>query len=379
MRMRVSFLAACIAALSLAGSGLASAAAEPIVVGVVISTSGPSAPLGVPQKNAFALVERDVNAKGGINGRPLHFEIVDDEAKPDVAAQLAQQLIGKGAVAIICGTRTATSAAATRVTVGANVVQLFLTPSTELWKTPKGVAKTLFQVASAADDEAQAYVGFAKSKLKAKTMAIVHDENQYGTAAAAATEAAGKDVGMTVVANEAYPGDATDFTPQLLRVRAAKPDVIMLLGATNTPALLTVQARTLGLKMPVVGSSAILSPAFLKVVGPAEDQLYAVSNLDFTNPDSVQKAAIKRYVDAYRAPLVGFGAFADDAGNLIAKALLKAGGKFDGPSLAVALETMGPYHGTSGTFRYSATDHNGLSPKDVHIAVARKGVWFTID
>jgi hypothetical protein len=64
---------------------------------------------------------------------------------------------------------------------------------------------------------------------------------------------------------------------------------------------------------------------------------------------------------------------------LLAKALIKANGKFDGPSLAVALETMGAYHGTSGTFRYSATDHNGLSPKDVHIAVARKGVWFTID
>jgi branched-chain amino acid transport system substrate-binding protein len=379
MRTRLSFIAALVAALSIAGSGVVSAAGEPIVVGVVISTSGPSAPLGVPQKNAFALVERDVNAKGGINGRPLHFEIVDDEAKPDVAAQLAQQLIGKGAVAIICGTRTATSAAATRVTVGANVVQLFLTPSTELWKTPKGVVKTLFQVASASDDEAHAYVAFAHNKLKAKTMAIVHDENQYGTVAAAATEAAGKDNGMTVVANESYPGDATDFTPQLLRVKAAKPDVIMLLGATNTPALLTVQARTLGLKMPVVGSSAILSPAFLRVVGPSEDQLYAVSNLDFTNPDAVSKAAIAEYVAEYHAPLVGFGGFADDSGNLIAKALVKARGKFDGPSLAAALETMGAYHGTSGTFRYTAADHNGLSEKDVHIAVARKGVWYTID
>jgi branched-chain amino acid transport system substrate-binding protein len=379
MRMRFPSVAALIAAFTLAGSMGASAAPEPIVVGVVISTSGPSAPLGVPQKNAFAIVEKDVNAHGGIGGRPLHFEIVDDEAKPDVAAQLAQQLIGKGAVAIICGTRTATSAAATRVTVGANVVQLFLTPSTELWKTPKGVAKTLFQVAAASDDEAHAYVAFAKNKLKAKTIAIVHDENQYGTVAAAATEAAAKDNGLTVVANESYPGDATDFTPQLLRVRAAKPDAVMLLGATNTPALLTVQARTLGVKVPVVGSSAILSPAFLRVVGPAEAELYAVSNLNFTHPDAVSKIAIKAYVDAYHGPLVGFGGFAYDAGYLIAKGLNQAHGKTDGASLATALETMGALHGTSGTFRYSATDHNGLTEKDVHMAVARKGVWYTID
>jgi branched-chain amino acid transport system substrate-binding protein len=379
MRQRLSTVAALIAAFALTGSLAVSAAPDPVMVGVVISTSGPSAPLGVPQKNAFAIVERDVNAHGGIGGRPLHFEIVDDEAKPDVAAQLAQQLIGKGAVAIICGTRTATSAAATRVTVGANVVQLFLTPSTELWKTPKGVAKTLFQVASSSDDEAHAYVAFAKNKLHAKTIAIIHDENQYGTVAGTATEGAAKDNGLTVVASESYPGDATDFTPQLLRVKAAKPDAVMLLGATNTPALLTVQARTLGIKVPFLGSSAILSPAFLKVVGPAEDQLYAVSNLDFTNPDAVSKIAIKEYVDAYHGPLVGFGGFAYDAGYLITKALNQAHGKYDGATLATALETMGPLHGTSGTFHYSATDHNGLSEKDVHMAVARKGVWYTID
>jgi branched-chain amino acid transport system substrate-binding protein len=379
MRLRFPPIAALIAAFAFVQVLPASAAGAPIVVGVVISTSGPSAPLGVPQKNALAIVEKDVNDHGGIDGRPLHFEIVDDEAKPDVAAQLVQQLIGAGAVAIICGTRTATSAAATRVTVGAGVVQLFLTPSTELWKTPKGVAKTLFQVASSSDDEAHAYTGYAKNKLHAKTIAIIHDENQYGTVAGTATENAAKDYGLTVVAEESYPGDATDFTPQLLRIKAAKPDAVMLLGATNTPALLTVQARTLGIKVPFMGSSAILSPAFLRVVGPAEDQLYAVSNLDFTNPDAVSKGAIDAYVAEYHIPLVGFGGFAYDAGNLIAKALKTAHGKTDGASLATALETMGPLHGTSGTFHYSATDHNGLSEKDVHIAVARKGVWYTID
>jgi branched-chain amino acid transport system substrate-binding protein len=379
MRLRLPFTLALATALSLAGSSLAGAAPEPVIVGVVISTSGPSAPLGVPQKNALALVETDVNAHGGVDGRPLHFEIVDDEAKPDVAAQLVQQLIGKGAVAIICGTRTATSAAATRVTTGANVVQLFLTPSTELWKTPKGVAKTLFQVASSSDDEARAYVGYTAKTLKAKTIAIVHDENQYGTVAAAATADAAKADGLTVVADESYPGDATDFTPQLLRVKAAKPDAVMLLGATNTPALLTVQARTLGIAVPFVGSSAILSPAFLKVVGPGEDHLYAVSNLDFSNPDAVSKKAMDAYAAAYNAPLVGFGGFAYDAGYMIAKALVKAHGKYDGTSVASALETMGVFKGTTGAFHYTATDHNGLSYKDVHIAVARQGVWTTID
>ena len=366
--------------LSLPGA-LVSAAGEPVVVGVVISTSGPSAPLGVPEKNGFLLVERDVNAKGGINGRPLHFEIVDDEAKPDVAAQLAQQLIGKGAVAIICGTRTATSAAVTRVTTGANVVQIFLTPSTELWKTPKGVVKTLFQAAAAADDEARAYVGFAKDKLKVKTTAIIHDENQYGTVAAAATEEALKGTGITVVANESVSRRCHRLhaaTParegrETRRDHAARCD--QHAGAVGRCKRAHARPQDAGARLVRDPDAGV--PAGRR--SEPEDQLYGVSNLDFTHPNAVTKVAIKEYVEEYKAPLVGFAAFAEDAGNVLARALIKTKGKFDGSSVATALETMAPYPGTTGTFRYTATDHNGLSAKDVHMAVARKGVWFTID
>jgi branched-chain amino acid transport system substrate-binding protein len=357
----------------------ATAAPEPILVGAVLSFTGPSAPLGQPQVNSLELAEQQINAHGGVLGRPIHFEIVDDEAKPDVAAQLAQQLIGKGAIAIICGTRTATSAAVVRVTTGANVVQFFLTPTTELWKTPRGVTKTVFQVAATAENEAKAEVAFAQQTLKAKSISILHDENEYGAGASAATADAAKALGLAVLGSDSYPGVATDFTPQLLRIKAAKPDVIMLIGATNTPALATVQARTLGLTMPIMGTSAILNPAFLRVVGSAADPgLYSDTNFNFTYPDPIAKAYIAAYTAQYHVPAVLFGAFAIDTAYLIVKALEKTKGKSDGPTLAAALETMDPYHGTAGTYHYSATDHNGLSASDVHIAVARKGVWFTI-
>ncbi len=361
-----------------ASAGSASAAPEPILIGAVLSISGPSAPLGVPQKNSLELAEREINAHGGIAGRPVHFEVVDDEAKPDVAAQLAQQLIGKGAVAILCGTRTATSAAAVRVTTGANVVQIFYTPSTELWNSPRGVVKTVFQAAATAANEAKATVDFAKDTLHAKTVAIIHDENEYGTGAAAAAVDAAKAGGLTVGANESYSGTATDFTPQILRIKAAKPDVVLLIGATNTPALATVQLRALGVGVPVVGTSAVSNPAFLRVVGNAADQLYAATSFNFTHPDGPAKAYIAAYTSAYKQPAVQFGSFVYDTAYLLKKAIEKAGGKTDGPTLATALETMGSYHGATGSYNYSATDHNGQTSKDVHIEQGIKGVWFTL-
>jgi len=295
-----------------------------------------------------------------------------------VAAQLAQELIGKGAVAIICGTRTATSAAVVRVTTGANVLQIFLTPSTELWKTPRGVTKMVFQVAATAENEAKAEVAFVKDTLKAKTIAMLHDENEYGTGAAAATADAAKSLGVTVTANESYAGVATDFTPQLLRIKATKPDALLIIGATNTPALATVQARSLGLNVPVMGTSAILNPAFLRVVGNADGTLLSDTNFNFTYPDAASKTYIALYTQAYHAPAVIFGAMSYDTAFLLKKAIEKNGGKTDGPSLAATLESMGAYPGLLGTYRYTATDHNGLSATDVKIAQAHKGVWFTL-
>src|ERR1700682_2114909 len=76
------------------------AAPEPLKLAAILSTSGPSAPLGVPESNAVKLAEREINAHGGIDGRPIHFDIVDDGAKADVAAQLATQMIASGHIAI---------------------------------------------------------------------------------------------------------------------------------------------------------------------------------------------------------------------------------------------------------------------------------------
>src|SRR5271169_2157407 len=74
----------------------ASAQQQPIRIGAILSYSGPSAPLGLPQINGLKMAESEINAHGGINGRPIHFEIVDDEAKADVASQLATQQIASG-------------------------------------------------------------------------------------------------------------------------------------------------------------------------------------------------------------------------------------------------------------------------------------------
>jgi branched-chain amino acid transport system substrate-binding protein len=374
--LATALAAACIASLA-AGATTApsSAAPEPIKLAAIISTSGPSAPLGGPQQNAVKLAEREINAHGGINGRPIQVDIADDGAKADVAAQLATQMIASGHVAVFCGTRTDTSAAASRVTSAANVLQVYTTPTESLWRTPRGVVKTLFQVNPRDQLEAIALLTFAKSRLHAAKIGILHDENLYGSGGSAIAQAEAKTLGMTVVADESYPGTATDFTSQIVKLRDAKPDAIVLWGATTTPGLAIKAARTLGVTLPILGSSGIASPAILGVAGgAAAGTVYSSSPLAPT-PTADQRAFETLYANEYKTPANAFAAMGWDAVHLIAAALRDAKGKTDGASLAAALESGKPIALVEGSYKFSATDHNGLVPADVHIAKANNGTW----
>src|SRR6202790_701811 len=192
--------AACITCLVVGSSTVPSTAApEPLKLAAILSTSGPSAPLGVPESNAVKLAEREINAHGGVDGRPIHFDIVDDGAKADVAAQLATQMIASGHVAIFCGTRTDTSVAVARVTGAANVLQVYTTPTESVWHTARGVVKNVFQVNPRDQLEAIALLSFARSRLKVKTIGILHDEKLYGRWGAKIAAAEAQALGMQVV------------------------------------------------------------------------------------------------------------------------------------------------------------------------------------
>jgi branched-chain amino acid transport system substrate-binding protein len=367
-------LVVAVAALLASPSALPAQSPAPIVVGAILSYTGPSAPLGQPQVNALKLAETDINGHGGVKGRPIHFDIVDDEAKADVASQLATQMVGRKVAALICGTRTDTSQAVARVSAAERVLQIIMVPTANIWQSQSGgVVGTIFQATPRDQLEAAASIAYARSKLNVRSIAIVHDANFYGTNGSAVASAQAIAAGMTVIDVESYAGDATDFTAQLVKVRNAKPDAIVLWGATTTPALVVRQARALGITIPILGTSGILSPAFINVAGDAGRGVYATSNLDPAGGSAEQRRAAALYDAAYHAPFVAFAAQAWDAAHILATALASAGG--DGEKLASWLSAGKPILGAQGTFRFSSVDHNGLRSSDVHVLTISGGRW----
>jgi len=380
MRKRLLSIVAAVALVAtLARSGAAAGpSGPPLLVGVVLSTTGVFATLGEPAANAIRLAESDINAHGGAGGRPVHFELVDDEGKPDVASQLATQEIAKGAVAIIGGSNTPASAAIVRATTTANVLQIYLSPTAQLWDTKNGVIKTVFETQPRLEIESRTIVRFARDRLHAQKIAVLYDDNPYGTQGFRSLDAATKEQNVPLVASVSYPGSATDVTAQLQQIKASGADTVVIYGASQTPALAVRQIHALGLNVHVIGSNAIFSDNFLKIAGSDGENVYSNGSLNFTHPSPREAALMNAYRARFSGRPISFTTVAWDAAHLAALALANAHGKTDGAALAGALETMKPYAGVTGTYRFSATDHNGLTADDIRMAVDRNGVWFTL-
>ena len=137
------------------------------------------------------------------------------------------------------------------------------------------------------------------------------------------------------------------------------------------------QVHQFGLKAHLIGTTGIVSDNFLKVTGKDGDGVYADMDLDRTYPNALQKKLLAAYRAAYNAGANNFASFAWDAVHLTAYALRTAKST-DADKLAQTLETMKPYTGTTGTYRFTATDHNGFNAGDIRIVIDHNGVWETL-
>ena len=375
-RAGATALALCLLTASHAQAAPKAPSGTPVVVGAILSMSGPYAPLGEPERNALQLAQKDINAHGGVAGRPIEFRIVDDEGKADTAQQLATTMIGDHVSMIIGSSLTPASRVIARVANDAKVAHIFMTPTRDIWDTKNGVAKYTFETTPRNELEAEKIAGFIKNRLHRTKIALTHDDQQYGVGGSAVFAAEAKRQGLEIVDDEAFTPTATDVTPQLQKAMRSGADAIVIWTAAPTAAILARQAKQFGFKGDVIGSTGIVSANFLRIAGRDGYGVYADQDIDLTYPSPGQRAFMGAYRSEFHGAPPNFASFAWDAAHLAAMALTatKVG---SGDAIVAALEGMKPYRGTTGTFRFSATDHNGLAASDIRM-VREEGAWVTL-
>ena len=178
--MKLSTIARVASAAALVGLSAfavqAQTSGEPIKIGAIVSATGAGAGLGIPERNGMLLAEKTINAKGGINGRPIKLVVEDDASNPDTALSKANDLLfSQKVVGLIGPSLTASTVAIGGVTHANKIPQIAFTgigPAVEKER------KCLAHVLPPQKLNALALLEYAKS-IKATKVGVLHDAG-YG-------------------------------------------------------------------------------------------------------------------------------------------------------------------------------------------------------
>lgn len=211
--------------------GGAFAAEGPILIGSLHDQSGPVAASGVPMVHALQLAVDEINAAGGLLGRPLQIVHYDTQSNIQLYSQYAQQLALKDKVAVVHGGITSASREAIRPTFDRFKVLYFYNVLYE-----GGVCdRNTFCTGTTPAQTVEKLVPYAMKKAGKKAYVLAADYN-YGQITAKWMTKFVKDGGGEVLATDFFPLDVTNFGPTISKIQAAKPDLVLsaLVGGNHT-------------------------------------------------------------------------------------------------------------------------------------------------
>jgi|SRR5271157_707025 len=332
-------------------------------IGNITSTTGPYASMGVANTEGVYLLVDKINKAGGIYGEKIEVITEDHEGEASKALTIAKKMIyDDKVIAIIGPTTTAGLMAAARVCNEAKVPHIALAPR----PTNEPVQKYTFQTVPDKTLDAEAIARFAVEDLKLKKLAILHDTNSYGTTGAESEIKVLQKLGFSPVAVEKFMQADRDTTPTLIKIRNAGADGLIVWGTVNVPAVIARDMQKLGMKIPFIGSSGVLSLKFIELAGEAAEGCYTTSALNFGAPLPNEQDLFTLNKAKYNRDPSYFTALGYDAVLLFAKAFEIAKSK-DPEKIRDALESIRNLPGSMGVYNMSPTDHTGLSYKDLKI------------
>jgi branched-chain amino acid transport system substrate-binding protein len=281
----VKFFVLFLVAVSLAvGTGKVAAAAEPIKIGHVCSITGWAGMLGTPQRDAMLAMVEDINKKGGVLGRPIEVHIEDDKSQPTTAVVAATKLLRDVKVNILIGTTLNDSAQAIIPLVEQEQVPMICTaPVVVPFK------KWVFYVGPGDQKMAAHVLELAVTTMNAKRIALLHDTALYGVGGAKIiNKELSQYPGVSIVITEKYEPSDTNMVPQLSKIKAANPDLLIVYGTGAPAAVVAKNYKQLGLTVPVVGGGGLGAPDFVKVGGQiAEESKWAIGVLKISVAESL--------------------------------------------------------------------------------------------
>jgi len=330
-----------------------------ILVGEYGSLTGTTATFGISTDNGIKLAFDEINAAGGVLGKPLKVLVEDDRSQPEEATTAVTKLINQSKVVAVLGEVSSSRSLAAAPICQANKVPMVSPSSTNPRVTQVG--DNIFRVCFIDPFQAPVMAKFAANTLKIKRVAILTDvRNDYSIGLQTFFRQNFRSLGGEIVAEQSYSEGDSDFRAQLTQIKAADPQAIYVPGYYTEVATIARQARELGITVPLMGGDGWDSPKLFEIGGEALDGCYLSNHYSVDDPSPAIQKFVQDYKKKYNQVPDALAALGYDAAKILADAIKRAGST-DGEKVRDALKGVKDFVGVTGKITINA-DRNAVKP-----------------
>ncbi len=356
-------------------------AAEPIKIGAVFAVTGKASWLGEPERNTVKMIEAEVNAAGGINGRLIEVIVEDTAGVEPNTINAVKKLINKDNVVAIIGPSRSGTTMAVKPIVEESAIPLISCAAAAAIVDP--LAKLVFKTPQKDSDAVIRIYEHAKANRVTK-IAIITGTTGFGAAGRTQLLKYAPKMGMEIVADETYGPADTNMEAQLTKIKATDAQAIVNWSIVPAQVIVAKNMSQLGMNIQLYQSHGFGNVKFAEACGEAGDgiifpagRLLVVDTLDDAN---AQKALLTKYKAGYEAKykdeVSTFGGHAYDALWLVINAIKAVG--TDKDKIRDYIENTKWFVGTGGVFNMSPEDHCGLQKDAFEMITVKDGKFVAL-
>jgi len=346
--------------------GASPATGVPVNVDVILPLTGGQAFSGHIHEQTIRVFEQYANANGGINGRPIHFDIHDDKSSPVVDVQLTNAIVASHAP-IILGSSYQAACAAEAPIVQSSTVEFCLSPGL----TPK--QPNVFATAISSTYIAAATYKFMRDRGY-KRIAVITTIDATGQSHDAISQTIMERPefkNMSIVAYEHFAPSEISVTAQVARIKSQNPQGLVVIASGSAFGTVLHAMSDVGLNVPVITSAVNMNEGQLKQYESFLPKELVFNSAQFFARPQDRKGAVRAAVDEFYAGYRMAGVVpspestAWDPAKIVVAALRALGPNATGEAVTNYISTLHDFAGASGVYDFRVGDHHGLTDADL--------------
>ena len=324
---------------------------EPILIGLLDAFSGERASNGDYTREGAELFLEEINANGGVLGRPVKIIYEDDQGNETVATNAYQKLVSQNDVcATVLNKYSSVVLAMSDFVEEAQIPGICSGSSVNIEKSTNPYLYSTRR----SDSGSGITLAALCNKLGVKKVAIIHSPDALGTGMTPVVTKALAEYGIEVVSEQQYTNEEKNFAPYIAKIIDSGCDCIVGIGQSNEAALVMKAVKDAGIDVPCIGSSAYAQPSCIENAGAAAEGWYSVTAFSPYAKDPITAEWIKKYNDKYGRLPEMTSATTYDALSMICWAIEQAGST-DPETINETLRKLNSFEGIASIYTYQGT------------------------